>query len=208
MNVFEAIQRRHAVRAYKPDPVPTELLRQLLECARRAPSAVNMQPWKFIAVTDQVMREKLKAAAGGQSQVSQAPVVLVCLADEAGCDRMAAKMEAYAENPNMPAPMRESFLKRSEPIKHNADIRKMLAGLNSYIAIAYLTLAAKELGLDTCWMTGYDESEVKKLLNIPQGVHVVSLLTLGYAAEVALEEHDRLPFDDIVYGETYGTPLR
>ncbi|MZP28912.1 oxidoreductase [Heliobacterium undosum] len=208
MRVREAIQQRRAVRVYKIDPVPVEALQQMLESARRAPSAMNLQPWKFIVVTDAALREALKEAASGQSQVAQAPVVLVCLADPAACDRMVAKMEAYATNPALPAPMRESFLERRIPLRDNAQVRRTVAALNSNIAIAYLTLAAKDLGLDTCWMTGFEESKVKAILGVPESMQVAALLTVGYAAEpVPAAETERLPLADMAFSERFGQPF-
>jgi nitroreductase len=76
-------RRRRSVRAYRPDPVPDELLEVVLEAARWAPSAVNTQPWEFIVVTN----PELKAAAGRQARyfgvgwphIHQAPALIaVC----------------------------------------------------------------------------------------------------------------------------------
>ena len=77
VDTFEAIRARRSVRAYRPDAVPDEVVRKLLEAARLAPSAMNAQPWRFIVVTS---REKLDTIAqGGPSAgfVSGAPMVIV-----------------------------------------------------------------------------------------------------------------------------------
>ena len=63
MDVFEAIERRHSVRAYLPDPVPEEKLARVLEAGRLAPSAANVQPWHFVVVEDVEKRNRL--AGGG-----------------------------------------------------------------------------------------------------------------------------------------------
>jgi len=76
MDVFEAIQKRRSVRAYEPTPVPREILGKILEAARLAPSAGNIQPWHFIVVTDVVKREKL-ARAPFAGFLKEAPVVIV-----------------------------------------------------------------------------------------------------------------------------------
>ena len=55
-------QTRRSVRAYKADPVPDDLLHQVLEAGRLAPSAVNKQPWRFIVVRDENNRRALGAA--------------------------------------------------------------------------------------------------------------------------------------------------
>lgn len=62
MDVFEAIQERRSIRSYQDKPVEREKLEIILEAGRLAPSAKNVEPWHFIAVTD---AEKLKALSGG-----------------------------------------------------------------------------------------------------------------------------------------------
>jgi len=80
MNVHEAIKTRRAVRSYKPDPVPEESLKKILEAARLAPSAKNKQDWKFIVVKDLEKRKQLSKAARNQEFIAQAPIVIVGVA--------------------------------------------------------------------------------------------------------------------------------
>ena len=61
MDVVEAIMSRKSIRGYKPDPVPKEVLREILEIASRAPSSVNTQPWEFTVIAGDVL-EKIKRA--------------------------------------------------------------------------------------------------------------------------------------------------
>ncbi len=80
MNVYEAIKKRRSVRDYKPEPVPEESLRRILEAGRLAPSAHNAQDWKFVVVKDSEKRKALAKAAFGQGFVAKAPVVIVAVA--------------------------------------------------------------------------------------------------------------------------------
>ena len=77
MNVHEAIESRRSIRVFRKEAVPEEKLERVLEAARLAPSARNMQNWKFIVVRERETRRKLMVAAGNQSFVGQAPVVVV-----------------------------------------------------------------------------------------------------------------------------------
>jgi nitroreductase len=80
MDVFEAIQARTSTRAYQTKPVPTETLKKILEAARLAPSAKNLQPWHFIVVTDKEKRKELsKGVFAGF--LAKAPVVVVACGD-------------------------------------------------------------------------------------------------------------------------------
>ena len=81
MDVFEAIRKRHSVRSYLPDEVSSEKLERILEAARLAPSAVNMQPWHFIVVSDQLKRRKLSKGRYAKFLV-ESPVVLVGCGDK------------------------------------------------------------------------------------------------------------------------------
>jgi nitroreductase len=82
MDVFEAINRRHSVRSYKPTEVEEDKLKKVLEAARLSPSASNRQDWKFIVVRDKETRKKLAKAAFGQSFIGEAPVVIVACGTE------------------------------------------------------------------------------------------------------------------------------
>lgn len=84
MDIFEAIKDRRSIRRYRTDAVPQELLQQVLEAARVAPSAANRQAWKFVVVTDAATRQELVPACRSQQFVGQAPVVIAACATEAG----------------------------------------------------------------------------------------------------------------------------
>jgi nitroreductase len=81
MEVFEAIRKRHSVRSYLPDEVSSEKLEKILEAARLAPSAGNIQPWHFIVVTDQQKRKRLSKGRYAKFLV-ESPVVLVGCGDK------------------------------------------------------------------------------------------------------------------------------
>ncbi|MEO0072655.1 MAG: nitroreductase family protein [candidate division WOR-3 bacterium] len=80
MEFYEVIKKRRSIRAYKPDQIPDEVLARILEAARLAPSAKNIQPWKFIVIKDQQLKEKLVAACRNQTFIAQAPVVICAVA--------------------------------------------------------------------------------------------------------------------------------
>jgi nitroreductase len=76
MEVFKAIQKRHSIREYLPDPVPRGILKRILEAGRLAPSAGNLQPWHFLVVTDPQKRKELSAGRFAKF-LTQCPVVIV-----------------------------------------------------------------------------------------------------------------------------------
>ena len=80
MNVIEVIKKRYSCRAYKDMPVRDEDLNQILESARLAPSARNLQEWRFIVVKSKETRQKICEAAKGRAFIGQAPVIIACCA--------------------------------------------------------------------------------------------------------------------------------
>lgn len=77
MNLMEVVKNRYSCRSYQSKPIEPEKLQTLIEAARLAPSARNMQDWRFVIVTDAPTRQDLQEAAAGQEFVGQAPVIIV-----------------------------------------------------------------------------------------------------------------------------------
>jgi len=86
MDVFEAIEARRSIRAYRSDPVPNEKIRKVLEAGRQAPSAVNRQPWHFIVVQDRGNLEKLSHGRFA-GFLREAPLVIVGCGDRKASER-------------------------------------------------------------------------------------------------------------------------
>ncbi|MEA5114459.1 MAG: nitroreductase family protein [Geobacteraceae bacterium] len=84
MDVMNAIKARKSVRAFLAQPVEEEKLDAVLQAARLAPSAANLQEWRFVIVCKPETRKKLAAVAGGQAFVAEAPVVIVACAETDG----------------------------------------------------------------------------------------------------------------------------
>ena len=81
MDVADAVKARRSVRKYKSTPVPEEALKKVLNAARLAPSAANLQPWKFVIVMDEDVKRQLAAACNSMNWISRAPIVIVACAN-------------------------------------------------------------------------------------------------------------------------------
>ncbi|MBA7549072.1 NADH dehydrogenase [subsurface metagenome] len=75
--ILEAIKKRQSIRSYLNKEIPEELLQQILEAGRLAPSACNNQPWKFIVVRDKNLKKKLVLACNNQKFVGEASLIIV-----------------------------------------------------------------------------------------------------------------------------------
>ena len=85
VDIYEVIKKRVSVRKYRPDQVPDDLLNRIMEAARLAPSAKNLQPWHFIIVRDEKLRKDLVPACRNQHFIAEAPVVICGCADKNRC---------------------------------------------------------------------------------------------------------------------------
>ncbi len=206
MNVREAISNRRSIRKFKPDPVPEEMIRQLLESARLAPSGSNTQPWRFIVVKDAETRQRLQAASHNQRHVGLAPVIIACCADIKAFGEFPERIDELIAAGALPAKSREVFVPALKRGGMSADIKWHLliaATGNTDIAIEHIVLQAVELGLGTCWVRWFDDNKVKEILDIPKNIEIVALLPVGYPAEDP-PQRPRFSLEKIVSYEKYG----
>lgn len=206
MNVNEAIQKRRSIRRFKSDPVSDDLIQQLLESARLAPSGSNTQPWRFIVIKDVETRQKLQAASYNQRHVGQAPVIIACCADIKAFGEFPERIDELIAVGALPAKTREVFVPSLKKGGMSADIKWHLliaATGNTDIAIEHMVLQAVELGLGTCWVRWFDDDKVKEALEIPKNIEIIALLPLGYPAEDP-QQRPRFGLEKIVYYEKYG----
>ncbi len=77
LEFYEVIRTRRSVRSFRKDPIPEKVLKRVLEAARVAPSGGNRQPWKFILVRDDKLKQKMISVCNNQRFVAEAPVIVV-----------------------------------------------------------------------------------------------------------------------------------
>lgn len=154
MEFGELIQARQSVRAYEGREVEPEKLERVLQAARRAPSAGDLQAYRVAVARAPERRRALARAAVDQDFVGQAPIVLVFLADGP-----------------------------TSAVKYGRRGQTLYALQDATIACAYAQLAACNEGLASCWVGAFDEERVRALLGVGEELRPVALLPLGYPAE-------------------------
>ncbi|MGR3174976.1 MAG: nitroreductase family protein [Candidatus Scalindua sp.] len=205
MDVSEAIRKRRSIRKFKPDPIPEEKIRLLLESARLAPSGTNIQPWRFIVVKDNDTKKKLQEAAHNQRHIKRAPVIIVCCADLKAFKEFPDRVDELIESGALPERTREVFIPYLEKGMDTVtkDALMVAAAANVAIAVEHIVLQAVEIGLGTCWVRWYEDNKIKEILDIPEHVEVMALLPVGVPDE-APSQRPRLELDQLVYGEKFG----
>lgn len=173
MDILEIIKGRRSIRNFKTEDLPEQIVENLVEAARWAPSAGNIQPWKFIIVRKPETKKKLAKTALEQAFVEEVPVVIIVCADEN------RSSQGYGSRG-----------------------RTLYCIQDTAAAIQNIHLAAYALGLGTCWIGAFDEEEARKILKIPQGIRPVAIIPVGYPAE-SPQPRKRRPLDEIVHYETF-----
>jgi nitroreductase len=153
VDVIEAIRTRRSTRAFRPAPVREADIDRVLEAARLAPSAGNLQAYEIILVTPDAL-SVLAMAAPGHPGVTQAAAALVFCADR---NRSSARYGRRGAS--------------------------LFAVQDATIACAYAQLAATELGLATLWIGAFDDDAVRERFGIEAGLSPIAILLLGHSAE-------------------------
>jgi nitroreductase len=180
-DLLTTMKKRRSVRDYTDKPVEEEKIRDVVEAARIAPSSCNSQCWRFVVARGETRDEIVKKGLGGLAipnrWVKTAPVIIVACAD---LNLLTHKIGA-----------------RIKGIEYHM--------LDMGIAIEHLVLRATELGFGTCWIGWFNDREIHRILKIPGGVKIVTLLSLGYPKE-ALKEHkkQRLATEKMLFWGKYG----
>lgn len=153
MDVLEAIRSRRSARAFLDKDVSNEDVATLIDSARWAPSAGNIQPWELIIVKKEHVKRQLVDAAQ-QSFIIEAPVVIVVCANESRSS--------------------QGYGVRGKTLYCIQD---------TAAAIQNIHLTAFSLGLGTCWVGAFREEDVARVLKLPRGIRPVAIIPVGYPAE-------------------------
>jgi nitroreductase len=173
MDVLEAIKGRRSIRAFKKEDISAETVDKLLDAARWAPSAGNIQPWEFIIVRKPEIKARLVEAALDQSFIGEAPVVMVVCADE---DRSSQRYGPRGKT--------------------------LYCIQDTAAAVQNILLTAHSLGLGTCWVGAFNEDETRNILNIPLGTRPVAIIPVGHPDESPSPRSKR-PALQTVHHETF-----
>lgn len=191
----EAIRTRRAVKSFDPAHKMSAAEEQkLFELAQQSPSSFNIQHWRFVKVSDPAQRQKLREAAWGQAQVTDASLFLVVCADLKAWDKQPAR---YWQN--APEDVRNYLVKAIGDFYRGREWLARDEAMRSVGLVAQtLMLAAKDMGYDSCPMIGCDLDAVGKLINLPADHAVGMLLAIGKGTAPAREKGGFLPLDEIV----------
>jgi len=178
MDTKELIFSRHSVRNFRPDPIPTDVLTDILEAGRLAPSAQNKQPWRYLVYTDNAKIQKLALNCGliglANYFIHKAPCLIIACAETK--DNMRINGQDY-------------YL------------------VDTAISFQQMMLMALQHGIGSCWLAAFSEKKLRQYLQISSSWRIVAMSPFGYPAEKNLYakavssfagSKNRKPLDTIV----------
>ncbi|MEQ1766958.1 MAG: nitroreductase family protein [Methylotenera sp.] len=195
MIVSQAIEQRRSVKVFDPHHKMTEEeITKLMSLAILSPTAFNIQNWRFVVVTEPVLRHQIRAVSWNQAQVEEASLLIVLTAD----------LQAWAKQPerywrNAPKAASDILVPMiGHYYGNNAQVQRDEAMRSCGMAATTIMLAAKELGYDTCPMDGFDFDAVAKLLNLPADHIPVMFVVVGKALKEASPRGGQLSLNEVV----------
>ena len=194
-DTFDAIYQRRAVKHYDPEHEFTDdEIKKLMEAAVQSPSSFNIQNWRFVLVRDKELRQKIRAAANDQAQVTDASLLIVMTAD----------LKAWEKTPDRywrdaPQEVADLLVNWMGPFYQGKDeLQRDEAMRSCGLAGQTIMLAAKAMGYDSCPMIGFDPVQVAELINLPSDHVIGFMIAVGKATKPAWPKPGQLPLEEVI----------
>lgn len=200
MQTREAIRRRRAIKHFDPEyKISEEEINELISLAMLAPTAFNIQHWRFVVVNDTKLRQDIRAVTWMQPQITEASLLILICADVNAWQKQPQRYWQNVDEENRAAILEaiHTYYDGQEQIQHDEAIR------SCGIAAQTLMLAAQEMGYDSCPMDLSDFDEVAKLINLPED-HLISMfVAIGKSAQEAYPRGGQLSMDEVVIANRF-----
>ena len=200
MDTFDAIEQRRAVKHYDAAfEMPEADVEKLYDLALLSPTSFNIQNWRFVVVRDAEQKQKIRAAAWDQAQVTDANLTVVLCGDVKAWEKDPARYwrNAPQATQEMLVPMIGPFYTGKPELQRDEVMRSV------GIAAQTLMLAAKSMGYDSCPMIGFDPEQVAEIIGLPEGHVIGMLLTIGKAVKPAHPRGGQLDKSEVVFTDRF-----
>ena len=196
MDTFDAIKTRRAIKKFdsthKMSPEDVKILQELTILS---PTSYNQQNWRFVYVTDQVVKDKISKAARDQAQPKDGSLVIV----------LCGNLNAWKEEPlrywRNNTPEKQELVKNSliRKYENSPENRRDEAMRSCGFAAQTIMLTARQMGLDSCPMVGFEYDELAEIINLPKDHMIVMMVVVGKRAADASERGGQLPLDEVFF---------
>jgi nitroreductase len=195
------IKERHSVRKYDPTfKISQEEIKELLSDATLAPSSSNVQPWRFLVIDSQPLKEKLHPIAYGQQQILDASAVIVVLGDMEGYKLADKIFSRSVELGHMTEDAKNKMVESTVGLYSSLpqEVLRKIVFTDGGLISMQLMLAAKARGYDTVPMGGYDAAKLVEAFGINERYVPIMLIAVGKGIANAQErQSSRLTVDEV-----------
>jgi nitroreductase len=195
MKTVDAIRSRRAVKHYDESHSMTEEeVNEILSLAVLSPTAFNIQNWRYVVVTDQVLRKQIRDVAWDQAQVTDASLFIVLCADLKSWDKQPGRywINAPKEVKEFMLPAIDDYYRGKDQVQRDEAMR------SCGIAAQTLMLAAKSMGYDSCPMDGFDFEKVAELIKLPDDHVIAMFVAIGKGTKEAWPRPGQLELDEVI----------
>jgi nitroreductase len=200
MQVDEAIRARRAIKWYDPEhQMPEDTFLKLIEHAILAPTAFNIQNWRFVRVTDPEQRKAIRAVAWDQAQVTDASELLVLCFDNKSWKRDPQRYwrNAPQEVQDFLVPAIDGYYRDKPQVERDEGMRS--CGLVGQT----IMLMALELGYQSCPMDGFDYGAVSKIINLPEDHSIAFMIAIGKGIKDSWPRPGQIPLDEVIVSNRF-----
>ncbi len=183
---IKAMDFRHACKLFDENKkISDEDISYILESARKSPSSFGMEAWKFLVITNQELKEKLRPLCWDQAQITSCSHLVIVLAGIESVKPESGIVRKRFERRAMPQEKLEFYLELyashlKETLSSDENIYAWTAK-QTYIAAANMMSGAAMIGIDSCAIEGFDKNSVEELLGLDKTKYQLSMvLPLGY----------------------------
>jgi nitroreductase len=202
-NFTKAMAFRHACKIFdEAKKISDEKMHYILESGRTSPSSFGLEGWKFLVITNDALKEKLRPACWNQVQITSCSHLVILLAEIEGAKVQSGKPAAQLGRRGMSDEQLQGYVELyaghlSNTLKTDKDIYEWTAR-QTYIAGANMMTAAAYIGIDSCPIEGFEKEKVEEILALDTTKwQVAMLLPFGYRLNEQSKQL-RLPFEEVV----------
>jgi nitroreductase len=205
MNILQKLNWRYATKKFDPSKkISAQDLDVLKEVLRLTPSSYGLQPWKFVIVENQVLREELKIYSWGQSQVTDAShLIVICTYIDMSEEYIDSHIKHTAEQRNIEPEKLQGYgnfvKKKMEDL--TLEQKRIWNSKQAYIALGQFMLACAEMQIDATPMEGFEPEKYNEILGLSErGLQATLVCPIGYRSSEDPAQFNpkvRRPIEDI-----------
>ncbi|WP_200762915.1 NAD(P)H-dependent oxidoreductase [Nitrosophilus alvini] len=185
---LKAMYFRHACKVFdETKKIPKDDFEYILECGRLSPSSFGMEHWRFLVITDENLKKRLKPVCWNQAQITTCSHLVVIKAQKEILKPDSDYVRKMFERRGLPEDMTKAYIQKyTEFMQEKKDEEKLFcwSAKQCYIALANMMTGAAFIGIDSCPIEGFEKEKVENILNIDTKKEEVAVLSaFGYRVQ-------------------------